>query len=560
MRTESRHFGSMLVQEGVLTKEQLDEAQQIQSESGKSLTRILVDQEFVDETDLVKVLAKQIGIEYIALEEITVDPTAAALIPDNIAKRYAALPVLFDGDKLIVAMADPANVLAMDDIRSISGMEIVPRVAPRSAVEAAIARMSSYNDSVTEFADFGEEEEKEDLSALKEAVDEAPVVKLVNTIVTRAVNEGASDIHIEPGEKDLRVRFRVDGVLHEVMSTPKAISNALVSRLKIMADINIAERRVPQDGRMSLKMNGKPVDLRVATLPSVFGEKVVLRILDRSSVLLELVDLGFLPQTLARFESAYTKPYGAILVTGPTGSGKSTTLYATLNVLNRPEVNIITTEDPVEYRLEGITQVQVNKKAGLTFATALRSILRSDPDIALVGEIRDHETAQIAIEAALTGHLVLSTLHTNDAPSSIGRLIEMGVEPYLVSSSLDAVLGQRLARRLCKKCKVEFSPAKDMLVKARWSDEEIEKVSASQIYAADPKGCGACSNGYRGRLALHEVMLISDEIRRMAVENRPSNEIKVVAKEQGMLELWDDGMTKVRQGRTSIEEIMRVVA
>ncbi|MBT8248740.1 MAG: Flp pilus assembly complex ATPase component TadA, partial [Acidimicrobiia bacterium] len=408
----------MLVQEGVLTKEQLDEAQQIQSESGKSLTRILVDQEFVDETDLVKVLAKQIGIEYIALEEITVDPTAAALIPDNIAKRYAALPVLFDGDKLIVAMADPANVLAMDDIRSISGMEIVPRVAPRSAVEAAIARMSSYNDSVTEFADFGEEEEKEDLSALKEAVDEAPVVKLVNTIVTRAVNEGASDIHIEPGEKDLRVRFRVDGVLHEVMSTPKAISNALVSRLKIMADINIAERRVPQDGRMSLKMNGKPVDLRVATLPSVFGEKVVLRILDRSSVLLELVDLGFLPQTLARFESAYTKPYGAILVTGPTGSGKSTTLYATLNVLNKPEVNIITTEDPVEYRLAGITQVQVNKKAGLTFAAALRSILRSDPDIALVGEIRDHETAQIAIEAALTGHLVLSTLHTNDAPSS----------------------------------------------------------------------------------------------------------------------------------------------
>lgn len=549
----------MLVQEGVLSKERLDEAQRIQSETGKSLTRILVDQEFVDETDLVKVLAKQIGIEYIALGDITIDPTAAALIPDNIAKRYAALPVLFEGEKLVVAMADPANVLAMDDIRAISGMEIIPRVAPRSAVESAIARMASYNDSVTEFADF-EDEEEEDLSALKEAVDEAPVVKLVNTIVTRAVNEGASDIHIEPGEKDLRVRFRVDGVLHEVMSTPKTISNALVSRLKIMSDINIAERRVPQDGRMSLKMNGNPVDLRVATLPSVFGEKVVLRILDRSSVMLELTDLGFLPQTLTRFESAYTKPYGAILVTGPTGSGKSTTLYATLNVLNRPEVNIITTEDPVEYRLAGITQVQVNKKAGLTFAAALRSILRSDPDIALVGEIRDQETAQIAIEAALTGHLVLSTLHTNDAPSSIGRLIEMGVEPYLVSSSLDAILGQRLARRLCKKCKVEFSPDKELLVKARWSEADIAVLDTTPIFAADPKGCSNCSNGYRGRLALHEVMLISDEIRRMAVENRPSNEIKVVAKEQGMMELWDDGMEKVRKGMTSIEEIMRVVA
>jgi len=559
LRTESRHFGSKLVQAGLLTKEQLDDAHRIQAETGQSLTRVLVDHEFVDETDLVKLLAEQIGIDYIALDEITIDPTASSLVPDNIAKRYAALPVMFDGDRLVVAMADPANVLAIDDIRTITGMDIITRVTTRSSVEAAIARMAAFDDSVSDFGSLGEEEE-EDLSALKEALDEAPVVKLVNTIVTRAINEGASDIHIEPGEKELRVRFRVDGVLHEVMTTPRSISNALVSRLKIMADINIAERRIPQDGRVSLKMNGKPVDLRVATLPSVFGEKVVLRILDRSSVLLELSDLGFLPQTLARYESAYLKPYGAILVTGPTGSGKSTTLYATLNVLNKPEVNIITTEDPVEYRLEGITQVQVNKKAGLTFATALRSILRSDPDIALVGEIRDQETAQIAIEAALTGHLVLSTLHTNDAPSSIGRLIEMGVEPYLVSSSVDAILGQRLARLLCKKCKVEMVPDRAILTKARWTDEQIDSVGESVIFEANAKGCSACSNGYRGRLALHEVMLMSDEIRRMSVDNRPSQEVKEVAIEQGMLELWDDGMAKVRLGYTSLEEIMRVVA
>ena len=327
----------------------------------------------------------------------------------------------------------------------------------------------------------------------------------------------------------------------------------MISRLKIMADINIAERRIPQDGRISLQVSGKQVDLRVATLPSVYGEKVVLRILDRSSVLLELEDLGFSEYNLERFESAYTKPYGAILVTGPTGSGKSTTLYATLNVLNDPKVNIITVEDPVEYRLGGITQVQVNKKAGLTFASALRSILRSDPDVALIGEIRDRETAQIAIEAALTGHLVLSTLHTNDSSSSMGRLIEMEVEPYLVASSLDAVLAQRLARRLCDKCKVEYKPEAADLEKLEGAD------ALGKIFRAE--GCGSCANtGYRGRLALHEVLLVSEEIQRMAVEHRPSNEIMEVAVEQGMRTLWLDGIDKVSQGVTSLEELMRVVA
>jgi type IV pilus assembly protein PilB len=551
--TEARHLGTMLLQEGILSRADLDRATEIQEESGLPLGRILVEESFVKETDLVKTLARHIGLEFVSLDDVSVDPSATALVPEALARRYAAIPIGFEENKLVVAMADPANVLAIDDIRAISGMEVVPKVATRTEVEDAISRMAQFDSSVTDLGDLLDETaEVEDLSALEASVDEAPVVKLVNTIITRAVNERASDIHIEPGEKDLRVRFRIDGVLHEAMSTPRSITNAMVSRLKIMADINIAERRIPQDGRISLKVAGRQVDLRVATLPSVYGEKVVLRILDRSSILLELSDLGFSEGNLARFESSYTKPYGAILVTGPTGSGKSTTLYATLNVLNRPEVNIITTEDPVEYRLAGITQVQVNRKAGLTFASALRSILRADPDIALIGEIRDKETAQIAIEAALTGHLVLSTLHTNDSSSSIGRLIEMDVEPYLVASSIDCILAQRLARRLCEKCRVEVKPDA-----ARFEAASLEV--PKMVFA--PEGCQACSDtGYRGRLALHEVLLVSEDIQRMAVERRPSDEIQAISIEQGMTTLWQDGLEKVASGMTSLEEIMRVVA
>jgi type IV pilus assembly protein PilB len=542
----------MLLQEGLLSRADLDRATEIQHESGLPLGRVLVEESFVKETDLVKTLARHIGLEFVSLDEISVDPSATALVPEALARRYAAIPIGFEANKLVVAMADPANVLAIDDIRAISGLDVIPKVATRTEVMDAISRMAQFDSSVTDLGDLLDDTaEVEDLSALEASVDEAPVVKLVNTIITRAVNERASDIHIEPGEKDLRVRFRIDGVLHEAMNTPRAITNAMVSRLKIMADINIAERRIPQDGRISLKVAGRQVDLRVATLPSVYGEKVVLRILDRSSILLELTDLGFSEGNLARFESSYTKPYGAILVTGPTGSGKSTTLYATLNVLNRPEVNIITTEDPVEYRLAGITQVQVNRKAGLTFASALRSILRADPDIALIGEIRDRETAQIAIEAALTGHLVLSTLHTNDSSSSIGRLIEMDVEPYLVASSIDAILAQRLARRLCEKCRVEARPDA-----ARFEAAGLDV--PKQIFL--PEGCVACSNtGYRGRLALHEVLLVSEDIQRMAVERRPSDEIQAIAIEQGMKTLWQDGLAKVAAGMTSLEEIMRVV-
>ncbi len=554
MTTEARHLGTMLLQEGLLSRADLDRATEIQAESGMPLGRILVEEGFVKETDLVKTLARHIGLEFVALDEVTIDPSASALVPEALARRYAAIPIGFSEDgSLIVAMADPANVLAIDDIRAITGMDVRPKVATRTEVMDALSRMAQFDDAVSEFGDLLDEgAEVEDLSAIEASVDEAPVVKLVNTIITRAMNERASDIHIEPGEKDLRVRFRIDGVLHEAMTTPRSITNAMVSRLKIMADINIAERRIPQDGRISLKVQGRQVDLRVATLPSVYGEKVVLRILDRSSILLELTDLGFSAHNLARFESSYTKPYGAILVTGPTGSGKSTTLYATLNVLNRPEVNIITTEDPVEYRLAGITQVQVNRKAGLTFASALRSILRADPDIALIGEIRDRETAQIAIEAALTGHLVLSTLHTNDSSSSIGRLIEMDVEPYLVASSIDAILAQRLARRLCDKCRQEAAPAAD---KFEAAGLDVPK------HVFEAVGCQSCANtGYRGRLALHEVLLVSEDIQRMSVERRPSDEIQAVAIEEGMTTLWQDGLEKVASGMTSLEEIMRVVA
>ncbi|MEE8331612.1 MAG: ATPase, T2SS/T4P/T4SS family [Acidimicrobiia bacterium] len=545
----------MLLEEGLLTREQLDQAVSLQTESGLPLGRVLVDEGLIEEAALVQVLARQIGLEYVDLSDVQMDPAAAALVPDYLADRYSAVPIGFDEDgRLIVAMADPANVLAIDDIRAVSGCEVVPKVATRSGVEDAIRRLGSFGSDVADLAELaiGDQDDVGDIEGIEAAVEEAPVVKLMNTLITRGINERASDIHIEPGEKDLRVRFRIDGVLSEVMSTPRAISNAVVSRLKIMADLNIAERRVPQDGRVSLRVGGRPIDLRVATLPTMYGEKVVLRILDKSDSVAKLEDLGFLPQTLERFESSYSKPYGAILVTGPTGSGKTTTLYSTLAVLNQPHVNIITVEDPVEYRLAGITQVQVNRKAGLLFSTALKSILRSDPDIVLVGEIRDAETAQIAVEAALTGHLVMSTLHTNDAASSIGRLIEMGVEPYLVSSSVDCIVAQRLARRLCDKCMEAYTSTPEEM-------HVLGMESAKELYRA--QGCASCSStGYRGRLAINEVMLMSEEIQRMAVEHRPSDEIKKVAIEQDMLTLREDGLEKVRLGMTTLDEVLRVVA
>ncbi|HZJ48705.1 MAG TPA: GspE/PulE family protein, partial [Acidimicrobiia bacterium] len=434
------------------------------------------------------------------------------------------------------------------------GREVVPKVATRGDVEEAIQKMASLDNSVSDLAELaaGDSVETQDLRALEAVADEAPVVKLVSMLITRASADRASDIYIEPTERDLRVRFRIDGVLHEIMRTPRSITNAVVSRLKIMADIDIAERRRPQDGRISLRVSGRQLDLRVSTLPTIYGEKVVMRLLDTSNALLELKDLGFAQHTLDGYEASYSKPYGTILVVGPTGSGKSTTLYATLNVLNKPETNIITVEDPVEYRLPGVNQVQVNRKAGLTFASALRSFLRQDPDVMLVGEIRDGETAAIAIESALTGHLVLSTLHTNDAPSSVSRLIEMGVEPFLVGSALDSVLAQRLARRLCDKCKEEYEPTEAMLEQGGFA------VAPKTLQRA--VGCKVCSNtGYRGRVAIHELMTVSEEIERLAVERVSTDVLKKAAVAAGMRTLREDGMTKVAAGVTSLEEILRVV-
>lgn len=554
-----KQLGDILVEGGLITPEQLDSAIELHHSQGRSLGRVLVDQGVLSETQLVAALAQQIGLRFVDLSDYPADGSALARIPGSVCRQHMAVPIGFEDGRMVVAMADPANVFAADDIRTISGYEVLPVVATRQDVAAAIDRYYRADtdlDDLTTALEGSDDHAEDDLAGLKEVVEEAPIVKFVNLLITQAIQDRASDIHLEPTEQDLRVRFRIDGVLHEVMRSPKSIQSGVISRLKIMADINIAERRIPQDGRLSVSAHGKKVDLRVATLPTVWGEKVVMRILDNSTARLDLADLGFSRSNYDRYAQSFTKPYGMILVTGPTGSGKSTTLYATLNILNKPEVNIITVEDPVEYRLPGIAQVQTNVKAGLTFAASLRSILRSDPDIVLIGEIRDHETAQIATEAALTGHLVLSTLHTNDAPSAITRLTEMGIEPFLVGSAVDAVLAQRLARRLCAKCKEAYTPTEEALVAARveWD------LSAGMPTLYRPVGCPSCSGtGYKGRLALHEVMVVTEEIERLAVEHAPATEINKAALASGMITLRNDGLDKARQGVTSIDEILRVV-
>ena len=553
-----KQLGDVLLEGGLVTAAQLDVAVEEQRRLGRALGRVLVDLQILTEGQLVASLAQQIGLKFVDLSDYPVDGSAVSRVPEPVCRRHTALPIGYDDGRLVVAMADPANVFALDDMRSMAGMEIRPVVATKPDVLAAINRYHRGDaelDDLTIAMEAGRDDD-DDLGKVKEVVEDAPIVKFVNLLITQAIQDRASDIHIEPAERDLRVRFRIDGVLHEVMRSPKSITSGVTSRLKTMADINIAERRIPQDGRLSVTANGKKIDLRVATLPTVWGEKIVMRILDNSTAMLTLSDLGFGQENYDVYSKSFAKSYGLILVTGPTGSGKSTTLYATLNIVSKPEVNVITVEDPVEYRLAGINQVQTNVKAGLTFAAALRSILRSDPDIVLLGEIRDHETAQIAVEAALTGHLVLSTLHTNDAPSAITRLTEMGIEPFLVGSALDCVLAQRLARRLCPKCKQAYTPTRQFLADARfpWSVDE----ALPTLYR--PIGCSACSKtGYKGRLALHEVMAVSEEIERLAVEHASALVISKVALEQGMITLRNDGLTKVKAGHTSIEEILRVV-
>ena len=556
-----KQLGDILLEGGLLSPIQLEAAHVEQERGGRALGRVLIDQGVLTESQLVAALASQIGLRFVDLGDFAVDGSAIGRVPGAVCRRHSAMPIGFEDGKLLVAMADPANVFAVDDIRSLTGMDVKPVVATRADLAAAIDRYyraDSDLDDLTSVLDSAEEED--DLSKVKEIVEDAPIVKYVNLLITQAIQDRASDIHLEPGETELRVRFRIDGVLHEVMRSPKAIQSGVISRLKIMADINIAERRIPQDGRLSVNAHGKKVDLRVATLPTVWGEKVVMRILDNSTARLDLADLGFSQGNYERYSKSFTKPYGMILVTGPTGSGKSTTLYATLNIVSKPEVNVITVEDPVEYRLAGINQVQTNVKAGLTFASALRSILRSDPDIVLIGEIRDHETAQIAVEAALTGHLVLSTLHTNDAPSAVTRLTEMGIEPFLVGSALD--------------CRARATPGPPAVHEVqggvprrrrRRSSRRASRGTAFPAPAGMPTlyravGCSACSKtGYKGRLALHEVMVVSEEIERLAVEHASATVIEKVAIAEGMVTLRDDGLAKVLNGVTSLEEILRVV-
>lgn len=523
----------------------------------KDLSDII--EEIERSVSLKKKAASYEHFEQVDLSDYKIDPNALLVISEEEARKKKIIPLSVENDTLHVAMADPHDIFLLDNLRISTGYEIKPYKASEESIMEAISqyyKMTEVSEVEEELDELlAEAEESAEAKKIDEIIEDAPIVKLVNSIITRGVRERASDIHIEPQEKDLRVRYRIDGVLHEVMRSPKNIQPGLISRFKIMAGLDIAERRKPQDGHCSLTVSGKVYDFRVATLPTIYGERVVLRILAKESVLFDLDKLGFLPDSLEKFRDAYTKPYGAILITGPTGSGKSTTLYATLNVLNTPEKNIVTIEDPVEYRLPGINQVQVNPKIGFNFARGLRAILRTSPDIVMVGEIRDRETAEIAIEAALTGHLVFSTLHTNDAPSAISRLIEMGIEPFLVASAIDCVQAQRLARRLCAECKEPYKPSEKALEEIGFP---LESDEIPTLYR--PKGCPKCNGtGYKGRIGIYEVMTVSETIERLAVEKATAEQIKKVALEEGMRTLRMDGFEKVKMGITSIEEVLRVV-
>jgi type IV pilus assembly protein PilB len=545
----------VIVALGLASAKQVEDALASSRISGTTPERVLLENGALTQDGLARALADRYGLDHLDLGLFQVDMSAANLVSTNVAKRYQAVPVAFsDKRTLLVAMADPSNVLAVDDIAIMTGYEIRVAVAPPDDISGLISRLDRLEDVVGSSAEAtAEDEDDGEVVSLHETSDDAPVIKLVNQLVAQAVERGASDLHLAPDGKEVRVRFRVDGVLQDITTVPRKMAAGVVSRVKIMAELNIAEKRLPQDGRVGLVIDGRHVDLRVVTLPSVHGEGIVMRILDKASVVVELDKLGMADPERERFEHACRETHGAVLVTGPTGSGKSTTLYAALQLLNTPEKNIITVEDPVEYEMAGLTQVQVSAKVGLTFAAGLRAMVRADPDIIMVGEIRDRETAQIAVESALTGHLVLSTLHTNDAPSAISRLIEMGVEPFLVASALDCVVAQRLARMLCPNCKRRTIIPAAVLRESGYS-------ARMELEAYEPGGCRRCGgSGYKGRLGLYEVMNMSPEIQTMALERKPAEAIRDVAVSQGMTRMRDDGLQKVRLGRTSISEIARVI-
>jgi type IV pilus assembly protein PilB len=528
--------------------------------AGRPPERLMIEQGSITADQLSRAVAERYGLDHVDLSAFQVDMAAANLISVNTARRYRALPVGFvDQDTLLVAMADPTNVLAVDDIQIATALDCRVAVAPEEDIEALIGRLNTLQSAVSEAVTEGdaaadEEGELAEVADMEVSAEDAPVIKLVYSILGQAVGEGASDVHFEPGEGEMRVRFRVDGVLREAAHVPKRMVNAVVSRVKIMSDLNIAEKRVPQDGRVSVTVEERRVDLRVTTLPTQRGEGATIRILDKENAQRSLDDLGMDGEGRTRFADSFGQSYGAVLVTGPTGSGKSTTLYAALGELNAVEKNIITIEDPVEYRLEGVNQINVNRKAGLDFATGLRSILRADPDIVMVGEIRDGETARIAIEAALTGHMMLTTLHTNDAPGAITRLTKMGIEAFLIASAVDCVVAQRLARKLCTHCKRRTIVPPNVLAEA---DVRV----GGDLEAYEPVGCSRCNqSGYRGRVGIFSVMALSERIKEMAVEHASEADIATVAREEGMLTLREDGLHKVRGGLTSLEEVVRVTA
>lgn len=558
-------LGELLVSSELITEEQLEKALVTQHNSGERLGKVLINLGFISEENILQTLERQLGVQRVNLADYPVDRDAALLITAALAERYQVLPIRKEGRRLVLAMADPTNFFAVDDVRMVTGLDIETVITPESELQRAIANTYGVRD-IVERAVSKLQAEDLAVNAEIQTTDDAPIISIVNGLISQAVKDRSSDIHIEPMDRLVRVRFRIDGVLREIVTFPKATQNAIVSRIKIMADMDIAEKRLPQDGRIKVLEQGREIDLRVSTLPTVLGEKVVLRILDRSAVVLDIAKLGLSGVNLERYKRMYSQSYGMILVTGPTGSGKTTTLYSSLVEINSPEKNIITIEDPVEYMLPGVNQILVNSKAGLTFANGLRSILRQDPNIVMVGEIRDGETADIAIRAALTGHLVFSTLHTNDATGAIFRLIDMGVEPFLVASSVLGVVAQRLVRIICPNCKESYrpqpgSPELLFLEVSRESGDEVclADTDRSEMVLYRGKGCQRCGgSGYRGRMAITEVMPMSPTLQEAITHRNTNRELLQIAAAEGMTSMRQDGIRKALQGLTTMHEVMRV--
>ncbi|MEI6362382.1 MAG: GspE/PulE family protein [Actinomycetes bacterium] len=549
----------VLIDEGLITPDQLSAASATAEALGESVLTVLVRQGAVTKKDVVRCTVQAAGLEFVEIMDVVVDPSAIALLSGDQARKYQVVPIGFDRDVLVVVSDSQTamNWQVRDDLQAITRHPVRFACAMKAEIQNRINQLYRAEAELGELVrDMLEDEQTIDIMAPVASTSDAPLVRYLNLLLNQAISDNASDIHVEPSESNIRIRFRIDGVLKEMAPAPKEMQSAVISRLKIMSEMDIAERRIPQDGRLSVSSGGRKIDLRVSCMPTVWGEKIVMRILDNTAAQMALPDLGFSPENFKKWRMAYERPYGMLIVSGPTGSGKSTSLYATLNAVSRPEVNIVTVEDPVEYRIPGINQVQTNAKAGMTFAKALRSILRADPDIILIGEIRDHETAQIAIESALTGHLVLTTLHTNDSPSVITRLTEMGVEPFLVGSALECATGQRLARRLCTKCRRRVEKTSSELAVV-----QFEYPPGVEPTFYEPVGCSTCANtGFKGRLAMHEVMPMTEDIGKLALRNASSEEVRRLAIEQGMRTLRQDGWLKVAEGMTTIGEVLRVIA